>query len=255
MDSRAVLTAFDEQVRRRPQPGDGRIEDDGDVVRSVSTGDGWNGVEWSDLDGSDADARIRDQVARFARIGRPWEWKHYSYDRPADLPERLVAAGLTRQDDETLLVAEIAELALDARPPAGVELRPVEDDSDVAALVRVHDEVFGGDHSGVGAFLLGGLRDGTAAAVVAWAGGTPISSARTEFHAGTDFASLWGGGTLPAWRGKGVFRALVAYRAAVAQARGFRYLQVDATPDSRPILRRLGFVELATTTPFTHPGR
>jgi hypothetical protein len=25
-------------------------------------------------------------------------------------------------------------------------------------------------------------------------------------------------------------------------------------PDSRPILQRLGFVELATTTPFTHPG-
>jgi hypothetical protein len=37
----------------------------------------------------------------------------------------------------------------------------------------------------------------------------------------------------------------------LAAARGFRYLQVDASPDSRPILRRLGFAELATTTPFT----
>jgi len=25
-------------------------------------------------------------------------------------------------------------------------------------------------------------------------------------------------------------------------------------PASRPILQRLGFVELATTTPFTYPG-
>jgi GNAT superfamily N-acetyltransferase len=153
------------------------------------------------------------------------------------------------------MVAEVEHLVRDVPPPTGVRLLPVTEQRGVQALVRVHDEVFGGDHSGVGAFLLGGLRDGTAAAVVAWAGGTPISSARTEFHPGTDFASLWGGGTLPAWRGKGVFRALVAYRAAIAQARGFRYLQVDATPDSRPILRRLGFVELATTTPFTHPGR
>jgi hypothetical protein len=51
-----------------------------------------------------------------------------------------------------------------------------------------------------------------------------------------------------------VFRALVAYRAALAAARGFRHLQVDASPDSRPILRRLGFEELAMTTPFTHTG-
>lgn len=76
-----------------------------------------------------------------------------------------------------------------------------------------------------------------------------------EFHAGTEFASLWGGGTVRAWRGRGIFRSLVAYRAAEASARGFRYLQVDASPESRPILNRLGFVELATTTPFIHPGR
>lgn len=49
-----------------------------------------------------------------------------------------------------------------------------------------------------------------------------------------------------------MFRALVAYRAARAAARGFRYLQVDASPDSEPILRRLGFVRLATTTPYTY---
>jgi hypothetical protein len=50
-----------------------------------------------------------------------------------------------------------------------------------------------------------------------------------------------------------VFRSLVAYRAALASARGVRYLQVDASPESRPILERLGFTELATTTPFLHP--
>jgi hypothetical protein len=34
-----------------------------------------------------------------------------------------------------------------------------------------------------------------------------------------------------------------------------RYLQVDASADSRPILQRLGFAELARTTPFRYPGR
>jgi len=75
-----------------------------------------------------------------------------------------------------------------------------------------------------------------------------------EFYLGSEFASLWGGGTLAAWRGRGVFRSVVAYRARLAAERGYRYLQVDASEDSRPILERLGFVVLATTTPFTHRG-
>ncbi|WP_285636087.1 GNAT family N-acetyltransferase [Actinoallomurus iriomotensis] len=253
MDHAAVLAAFDEQVRRRPRPGDGHVEDDGDVVRTVSAGDGWNGVDWTALTSANADAVIRAQIRRFAEVGRPWEWKHYSYDRPEDLRERLVAAGLTPEEDETLLVGAIADLDLEVRPPAGVELRAVGDRHDLDALIAVHDEVFGGHHAS--GPLAAALEDGTAAAVVAWAGETPVSAARVEFNPGTEFAGLWGGGTLPAWRGRGVFRSLVAYRAALARRAGHRYLQVDASAASRPILRRLGFTELATTTPFTHPGR
>ena len=95
-------------------------------------------------------------------------------------------------------------------------------------------------------------RTGPAAgqAFVAYAGATPISAGRVSFHAGTDFAGLWGGGTIPAWRGRGVFRSLVSHRAVRAAAAGFRYLQVDASADSCPILQRLGFVEMATTIPF-----
>jgi GNAT superfamily N-acetyltransferase len=253
MDHGALLAAFDEQVRRRPLPGDGHVEDDGDVVRTISAGDGWNGVEWTALTPANADARIRAQIRRFAEGGRPWEWKHYSYDQPDDLRERLVAAGLTPEEDETLLVGAIADLDLEVRPPAGVELRAVGDRRDLDAFVAVHDEAFGGHHpSGP---LAAALEDGTAAAVIAWAGETPVSAARLEFYPGTEFAGLWGGGTLPAWRGRGVFRSLVAYRAALARQAGHRYLQVDASAASRPILRRLGFTELATTTPFTHPGR
>jgi GNAT superfamily N-acetyltransferase len=99
-----------------------------------------------------------------------------------------------------------------------------------------------------------GQRPRKTVAVVASAGETPVAAGRVVFHSGTEFASLWGGGTLTAWRGRGVFRSLVAHRAALAAVRGFRYLQVDASADSRPILERLGFVELATTTPFMHDG-
>ena len=253
-----MRAAFDEQIRRHPEAdGHTSVERENGLVRSVSAGDGWNGVTWCDLDLLSADAVITAQISRFAQLSRPWEWKHYSYDRPFDLPERLLAAGFAPGPVETLLVAEIADLAIDAPPPAGVKLLPVVDERGVDAMVRVHDQVFGGDHAAMGRVLLHGLeqRPEAVAAVVAMAGPTTVASGRIEFHTGTDFASLWGGGTLPAWRGRGVFRALVSYRAALAAARGFRYLQVDASPDGRPILARLGFVELATTTPFLHPGR
>jgi ribosomal protein S18 acetylase RimI-like enzyme len=253
MDAHAVLAAYDEQIRMNDGP-DRAVECGPQIVRRVPDGDGWAGVVWSRLDATTADAVIARQIERFARRPGPWEWKHYSHDQPGDLPDRLLRAGFTPEPAETLLVAEIADLDLEVAPPSGVELVDVTGDASVDALVRVHDEVFGGDHSAIGRAVLAGIAAETTAAAVAMAGGTAVSAGRVEFHDGTDFASIWGGGTIARWRGRGVFRALVAHRAAQAAARGFRYLQVDASEDSRPILRRLGFAELATTTPFIHPG-
>jgi len=258
MDHEAVRAAFDEQIRRHPEAdAQSTVEREDGVVRCVSGRDGWNGVTWCELDQVSADVVIAAQISRFAQLSRPWEWKHYSYDRPGDLPKRLLAAGFSPAPVEALLVAEIADLDGDVSPPAGVRLLPVVDEGGVDAMVRVHDQVFGGDHAAMGRILLRSLEEqpDAVAALVAMAGSTPVASGRMEFHIGTEFASLWGGGTLPSWRGRGVFRSLVAHRAALAAARGFRYLQVDASPDSRPILTRLGFVELASTTPFMHPGR
>ena len=86
--------------------------------------------------------------------------------------------------------------------------------------------------------------------VVAEAAGEVVCAGWIRFRRETEFASLWGGGTLPEWRSRGIYRALVAYRANLAASRGVRYLQVDASPDSRPILERLGFVVVTTTTPY-----
>jgi ribosomal protein S18 acetylase RimI-like enzyme len=256
MDTRALLKLFDEQMRRRIGPVGGESAERDERVTRVISADGWSGVVWSDLAGAGADAAIAEQISRFAALGQPWEWKHYSHDQPPDLPERLRAAGFLPGEPEALLVAETAALALDTAPPPGVTLAEVTGQRGAGALVAVHDEVFGGDHSAIGRAVLAGLtrQPPSAAGVVALAGHAPIAGGRVEFHAGTDFASLWGGGTLAEWRGRGVFRSLVAYRAALAAARGFRYVQVDALPASAPILRRLGFAQLATTTPFTHPG-
>ena len=234
------------------------VERDLTVVRVVAANDGWVGVTFSDL-GLDPDAVdevVASQVQRFAELDHPagWEWKYYSHDRPLDLPQRLVEAGFTPGRPEALLIARIVDLDLDVRPPARIELVPVKKQADIDALVGVHDAVFGGNHSHTGAALAAQLfcSPPPVAAVLAVADDRAVSAGRIEFAYGTDFASLWGGGTLPDWRGHGIFRALVAYRAALAAEAGFKYLQVDASTDSQPILRRLGFTDVATTTPFTY---
>jgi hypothetical protein len=251
MDANKILALFDREVRQRPQEGpEAVVEREHGVVRVLSAADGWSGVTYSDLAGLDVDAVIAAQVRRFAEAGVPWEWKHYSHDRPADLPASLLAAGFEPAPVEALLFAEIDALPKAVEVPDGVHLVPVTGAAEADLLVRVHDDVFGGDHSAIGRAVL--ARPGTVKAVVAMAGDRPICAGRVEFHIGTQFASLWGGGTAPDWRGRGVFRAVVAYRAALAAAAGYRHLQVDASADSRPILRRLGFEQLATTTPYVH---
>jgi GNAT superfamily N-acetyltransferase len=86
--------------------------------------------------------------------------------------------------------------------------------------------------------------------VVAEAGGALVSAGWVRFPEGTEFATLWGGSTLPEWRRRGIYRSLVAYRARLAAQRGLRSLEVDASSESRPILERLGFRAVTTTTPY-----
>lgn len=249
MNPLAVSATFNRQLRQdlRPAPGTS-VERDEFVTRVI--GEGWSGVVWSDLADADVDEVIAREVTRFA--GTSWEWKHYSGDRPANLSERLLGAGFMADPPESVMVAEIGELDLSTAPPHGVELATVTTAEDVEALVRLHDAVFGGDHEALGQQVAAalGAAEPPVVAMIARVGETTVSAGRVEFYDGTAFASIWGGGTLPEWRRRGIFRALVAQRAALASDRGFRYLQVDAMPTSRPILARLGFVELATTTPY-----
>ncbi|GHA49270.1 N-acetyltransferase [Streptomyces tauricus] len=256
MDHTAVLALFDREMREHARPfgPDSVVERVGGVVRHVGSEQGWNGVLWSDLTESDADAAIAEQCRYFARLGREFEWKLYGHDRPHDLGQRLLAAGFTPEPAETLMVIEAGELDLDAGPPPGVELRPVTDAAGVGLMADVHEQAFGTPGTGLRHQLLAQLDEApdTLVAVVAVADGVPVSSARMELVPGTQFAGLWGGGTVEAWRGRGIYRALIAHRARVAVDRGYPYLQVDASDQSRPILRRLGFAPLTTTVPYVH---
>ena len=258
MDHAAVLAAYNHQVRQGTMAdGTGAtFELDGAVIRRMAPpGQDGSGVFWSDLDAATADAVIAAQVRVFASRKETFEWKHYSYDQPADLAQRLVRAGFVAEQPESLMIAEITEIlpALDtAELPAGVRLERVSGADGVRMLAEVAEIAFGRDEPELRESLLAqqAAEPEIAELVVAMAGDQPVCSARIEFVPGTEFAGLWGGGTVPEWRGRGIYRALVRYRAGRAAERGYRYLTVDASPDSRPILERVGFSCVAMTTPY-----
>ena len=256
MDHATLLALHDRDLRQgaRPDGPDARIERTGGVVRQVAGALGWNGVVWSALDESNADAAIAEQIAHFTGLGLGFEWKLYGHDRPVDLARRLASAGFTPEPEETLMIGEAAPLARGAEPPEGIRIRPVTDAEGVGLVVTVHEQVFGREGARLRHRLLERLAadPDTVVAVVALDGDEPVSAARMELVPGTRFAGLWGGGTVETRRGRGIYRALVAHRARVAVARGYRYLQVDASRQSRPVLERLGFVPLTTTTPYIY---
>jgi GNAT superfamily N-acetyltransferase len=258
MDHAAVLAAFNRQVRQstRPDGTGATFETDGLVIRRLAQpGHDGSGVLWSDLNAGSADAAIAAQVAFFAGRGEKFEWKLYSYDQPADLAGRLLAAAFVPEDPESLMVAEVAEVARalrDAELPEGVRLERITDRGGLRRLVQLQEIVFHRDESELRESLLVQLAETPEMIdlVAAMAGDQPVCSARIEFLPGTEFAGLWGGGTLPEWRRRGIYRALVRYRADLAASRGYKYLTVDASPESRPILERVGFSCLAVTTPY-----
>jgi ribosomal protein S18 acetylase RimI-like enzyme len=85
---------------------------------------------------------------------------------------------------------------------------------------------------------------------VAEAEGQVVCAGRLDPVDGTDFAGIWGGATHPAWRRRGIYRALTAERARSALRRGKAFINSDSTEYSRPILERSGFVKVSTTTPY-----
>ena len=99
--------------------------------------------------------------------------------------------------------------------------------------------------------FLARIEYGTVRFYVAYCAGEPVSAARLEMPRAGEFAGLYGGGTVPKHRGRGIYRALVELRASVARECGYRYLTVDAADTSLPILRRMGFVPLTTITTWT----
>ncbi|GAA1944549.1 GNAT family N-acetyltransferase [Kitasatospora viridis] len=252
MSDSALLDLYDRQLRGSLDNPGTVTERDGPLLRVTGGRRGFvSGPPDLGVRGAELDRLIRRQIDHFAARGEALEWKVRGHDRPTELPERLRAAGLAAQPGSTVLVREAAGLADHGGPPPGFALRRTEDPADADRIAELYCTVWDQDLS----FLAGVLRarlahrpERTAITLAEAADGTLVCAGWLVLRDGADFATLLGGSTHPQWQGRGAYRALVAQRARIAAEHGHRYLHVDASARSAPILRRLGFRALTSCT-------
>lgn len=81
--------------------------------------------------------------------------------------------------------------------------------------------------------------------------GEPVSSAWITFNGpSSPFAGIWGGSTIAKFRGRGHYQSLLKQRIRDALLAGKRFLIIDASEMSKPIVEKYGFRVVTKTTPY-----
>lgn len=252
MDIAAVRALYDEEQRIHNQDTGVWVVKTEKTVRMIAGEVQRGAIIYSQLDANNADAVIDAEIAYFANETNveSVEWKVFDYDQPADLLERVKAHGFVAEDPDAICVLDLANLPDRLKQPITHDIRRITDPVGLADIFVVQAEVWADPEIGEGWLrkaLEINLRDSpeTLSVYVAYIDGKPASSAWMDVHEGRSFAGMWGGSTLEEHRGKGLYTELIAVRAQEAIRRGIKYLTIDASPMSRPIVEKHGFQFMA----------
>jgi hypothetical protein len=256
-DAAELLLAYDGQLRTDAEtPGATAVTRLG-PLRLVTFAHGRGFVTYPHVAGADGERLAElvpsalDHFRLDAQISHV-EWKTRGHDHVPGLHEALLDNGFVPEAAESIMIGRAALLDVVVTLPDGVSLRTVRAQDEVHAMAAMQDVVFGTALAdGITQSLLDRLaREDGLQLWVAEHDGQIVSAGRLEPVPGTDFAGIWGGATLEAWRGRGIYRALTAARARAALAADKSLIHSDSTEFSRPILERSGLVKVSTTTPY-----
>jgi hypothetical protein len=250
--NKSMIALYDQDQRKDVEYPDMRREVTPNVVRHIDTsGSGEGIITYSQLNETNADETIREQVSYFENIGQDFEWKLYDYDQPPDLKEKLGSYGYAIEEAEAIMVLDLEGAPGILWQPVRQNVQRIIDPEKIADVLTIEGQVWNEDFSWLGEYLGGTLRKypEQMSVYVAYIDEQPASAAWTYFPKHSQFASLWGGSTVSGFRKQGLYTALLAVRAQEAKARQVRYLTVDASPMSRPILEKFGFEMIAYSYP------
>ncbi len=197
-------------------------------------------------DGGEVHAAVGSIRKLAQEAGRPAvTWWVGELATPDDVVDLLAAEGLVPDDEDPLLASLVIDRQPDGDPPA-VDVSRVETLDDFRAAQEIDLITMGVPEDERERMLADAdahwdeiREEGIIQAYLARVDGRAVAFGRAAF--GRDAVALLGGGTLEADRGRGYYTALVHARWQDAAGRGTPLLVVQAGPQSRPILERLGF--------------
>jgi GNAT superfamily N-acetyltransferase len=199
----------------------------------------------------EADALIEKVRQRYGTL--EFGWVTGPSTRPIDLPQRLEAAGL--KHDESLAGMSLTDLATPIAVNPAVRVKEVSM-QDALAETEMMARAYGLPNDVMRVF--NDLLVATASRVRARGyfayldGDRPVAWSFLAYVADSPTVLLGGAATLEAYRGHGLYTALVAKRLADARADGRTAAVVQADrKTSAPICARLGFRELCSLEVFT----
>lgn len=249
MNIEEVLALYDREQRREIEYPDLERHVLPRLVRFVHPAPGrMSFVLHSELDETTAGSEIDGQIDWFSRRGQSFEWKVYDYDRPADLVKRLVERGFEAEEPEAIMVLDLAAAPASLLAEPKADIRRLSDTAQLADVVHVLEPVWGENfdwvYDDMGRFM---EAPNYLSVFVAYVEDEPASVGWT-YYSSSHFAGLWGGSTLEAHRGRGLYTAVLAARVQEARDREVPYLTIDTGPMSRPIVAGYGFKTLTYAT-------
>ena len=243
MKPEELLSLYDSELRREVEITRMRREVLPGVVRYVEYGNLGGFVSWTDMNAADPDRVIDAQIAYFSPIVADFTWKVFTHDRPADLGARLEVKGFTPRESCGLLVMDLEDAPSYLWTWDTGAVRRATRAAEIDEIMAMEIEIWHMELPHLGEGLKHDLRETPDLLSIygVWQDGRVVSAAWQFFLAPTRWITLHGGSTLPAYRKRGYYTALIAARAREARERGYRFLTVEASPDSRPILEKHGF--------------
>lgn len=252
MNRQELLALYDQHLRIAIEYPGVRKESFPQLVRFIKPAPGMNFIAYSRLDEAQLDAVIQEQIAYFTPMPQPFSWHVYEHDSPPGLTDRLLAHGFAPDDDpDAVMVLDAQETVPALLEASSIEIRRLTQPDQLDDVVRVEEQVLGGDFGWLKRRLGPHLEIPDYLSVyVAYVDGQPACSGWIYFYPHNAFAGLFGGATLPSLRKRGLYSAVLAVRVREAWQRGYRFVTTGASPMSRPILERSGFQQL--TSAYAH---
>jgi predicted GNAT family acetyltransferase len=247
MNHDEVLAVFD---NGRRSPG-GTWEVNDYFVRNTSPEGSLVGIYYSCFPPDKLDEGIKEQIRYFSNLKLDFEWKVYQHDSPANLREKLLEHGFTRDTPEAFLVCDLREADISAESNSVYRIIRAEKHEQLEDYAKVIKAVH---HRETRKSLIDRFsrHPEQISIYVAYAGEKPVSTGRIDYDTEhPEFANFSGDATLPEYRRRGIYSSIVRERFREVSARGYPFVYADAMPMSKPILLKLGFQELSTTYPMT----